>query len=402
MKKNKILSTVILVSFLVSIIAVSPVSADTVGLVAEWDFDDGIGSVATDLADGNDGELSGGVFGNALHFDGVDDYVNIPDDPSLDITGDLTLEAWIFIEGFSTSEGYHMYVIGKDTSGERSYGIGVDLTWTYPKRPFAIIFHPGGGYKVAWGSSDLVANQWYHLAGVFDASSDQITLYVDGVPQSPVVDTSTVYPGDADLRIGGRQYSGHGCYFNGLIDEVRISDVARYSGAFTPATSPFVKDGNTVGLWHLDESIGSTAFDESDYNNDGTIVGATWAGPTWFEREPGNYALCFDGVDDVVYIANEENFDFDYDDAFTLEAWFMTDSDDCINIISKYDNDPPHAGYQLIKHSSSWGNSLYFFLTNTYAYPGGNQIRCWGTTDVADGLWHYVVAKKIKNYSGYA
>ncbi|MFA5102807.1 MAG: LamG-like jellyroll fold domain-containing protein [Candidatus Thermoplasmatota archaeon] len=365
-------------------------SADTVGLVAELNFDEGIGSTVHDAANTNDGTLSGGKFGNGLKFDGVNDYVNIPDNPTLDITENITLEAWIKINNFSTSAGYHMYIIGKDSAGQRSYGIGVDLTWQKPKKPFVIMFHSGGSNQVAWGLNELVVNQWYHIAGVFDYSANQLKLYVNGVYQTTQSDPSTVYPGTADLRIGGRQYAGHECYFNGIIDEVRISNNVRYTSSFPPQTTPFTPDATTVGLWHFDESVGTTASDDSSNGNHGTINGAAWAGPIWVPHESG-YALSFDGIDDFVTIDNEENFDFDYDDAFSIEAWFLTDSDACINIVSKYDNDAPNRGFQLIKHSSSWGNALYFFLTNTYAYPGGNQIRCNGATDVADGAWHHVV-----------
>ena len=139
-----------------------------------------------------------------------------------------------------------------------------------------------------------------------------------------------------------------------------------------------------VAYWKFDEGSGNTAYDSAS-DNDGTIYGATWT----TDGKVGG-ALSFDGTGDYIYAANEENFDFDYDDAFTLEAWFKTSSNACINIISKWDSTPSHIGYQLIKHASTYGNVIYFFLTNTYAMPGGNQIRCWGTTDVADGVWHHV------------
>ena len=304
--KTKLIATIMLILFLASMLSmafVAPIKATPdSGIVGLWHFDEGTGSTAYDSSGcGNDGTLSGGKFGNALYFDGVDDYVNIPDNPTLDLTGDITLEAWILIKSFSTSEGFHMYIIGKDSAGQRSYGIGVDLTWMYPKKPFVIIFHPGGSYKIAWGTTDLVIDQWYHIAGVFDATNDELTLYVDGVSQPTVTDTSSINPGNADLRIGGREYTGNGCYFNGLIDEVRISDSVRYTTTFTLPNAPFSKDVNTVGLWHFDESTGLEAKDESDNHNDGIIYGGSWAGPTWTTGLYGG-ALHFDGKDDYVKV----------------------------------------------------------------------------------------------------
>ena len=169
-----------------------------------------------------------GYFGNALSFNGDSDYVNIPDDPTLDITDDITLEAWFNISDFSTSEGYHMYILSKDTDGpstNRSYGIGVDLTWIDPGKPFFIAFD-GGGYQIAWGTTVLAADTWYHLMGVYYASTGDIKLYLNGVLESSGANPSDpINVGAADLRIGAREYSGHQCFFNGVIDEARISDV---------------------------------------------------------------------------------------------------------------------------------------------------------------------------------
>ena len=97
------------------------------------------------------------------------------------------------------------------------------------------------------------------------------------------------------IRIGGRQYAGAECYFNGLIDEVRISNSVRYSSGFTPQTLPFTTDVNTIGLWHFDESVGTIVYDETSNNNDGSINGATWAGPTWTTGVSWS-GLHFDGV----------------------------------------------------------------------------------------------------------
>ena len=143
MKRKKIFVRLvaILITVTMCLVIFPQISAAPVGMVSNWDFDEGIGSTANDeTTNNNDGSLSGGKFGNALKFDGLNDYVNIPDNPTLDITGDITLEAWININSLSTSAGLHMYIIGKDSAGQRSYGIGVDLTWSQPKKPFVIMF----------------------------------------------------------------------------------------------------------------------------------------------------------------------------------------------------------------------------------------------------------------------
>lgn len=144
-----------------------------------------------------------------------------------------------------------------------------------------------------------------------------------------------------------------------------------------------------AGSWHLDEGSGTTAYDSTTNNNDGALNNFT--GTYWVSGKFGS-ALSFDGSDDYVQIANESNFDFDKNDEFTIEAYVQTDSNGILNIVTKMANSALNTGYQLIKHDSvgydSGGeNKLYFFLINTY---NTDMIVVYGSTDIADGLWHHV------------
>jgi len=71
------------------------------GLVGYWTFDEGGGGTAHDSSGyGNDGTLSGagwivGLSGTALAFDGIDDYVQVSDSASLDLTSAFTIEVWV-------------------------------------------------------------------------------------------------------------------------------------------------------------------------------------------------------------------------------------------------------------------------------------------------------------------
>jgi len=71
------------------------------GLVGYWRFDEGEGGTAYDYSGhGNHGTIEGaawtdGIYGNALYFDGVDDYVSIGDSPGFDTGDEITVGAWI-------------------------------------------------------------------------------------------------------------------------------------------------------------------------------------------------------------------------------------------------------------------------------------------------------------------
>ena len=84
--------------------------------------------------------------------------------------------------------------------------------------------------------------------------------------------------GDSRLLIGcDKDNGGLNNYFNGRIDEVRISNVVRYNTTFMPQEY-FVNDENTIGLWHLNQNL----YDSSIYqNNNGTMVGD----PVYVEKD---------------------------------------------------------------------------------------------------------------------
>jgi len=59
---------------------------------------------------------------NALDFDGVDDYVSVPDADALDIVGDITLETWVNPSAISDD---WVRLIGKGRDSDRTYGLWI-------------------------------------------------------------------------------------------------------------------------------------------------------------------------------------------------------------------------------------------------------------------------------------
>jgi len=103
------------------------------------------------------------------------------------------------------------------------------------------------------GTPSLNNNQWNHFALV--QNSTLLTLYINGTPKLQYSTGGDSYPGQS-YKIGTNE--GETQFFNGYIDEFRSSDIARYTGLFTPPTSAFTADGNTISLLHFDGINGST------------------------------------------------------------------------------------------------------------------------------------------------
>jgi len=195
-------------------------------LVALWHFDEGSGTIAYDSSgNGNNGTLKPtgselswviGKFGNALSFDGKDDYVdcnsNVGNFYLLDL---FTIEAWIN-SALDNSDD----VIYGNAWAEPGYHVRV----TSENKVRFILIETGSIYK-GIDSSVLTAG-WHHIVAVWDGAS--VKIYVEGVDDSKEAienGTVTTITTIANIKIGlDTTSAAH--YFNGLIDEVRIWDKA--------------------------------------------------------------------------------------------------------------------------------------------------------------------------------
>lgn len=103
---------------------------------------------------------------------------------------------------------------------------------------------------------------WHHVAWVFNGTI--VTIYVDGAQSGTTASATGFFvsngAGATRTAIGdfGAGAQGHFRWV-GLVDEFRVSNVARYTGTFTPPTSAFTGDASTVALYHLDGNGTDTA-----------------------------------------------------------------------------------------------------------------------------------------------
>lgn len=205
-------------------------------LVGYWNFDEGSGTMAFDSSGyRNDGTLVNGplwvngVYGKALRFDGVDDYVNVTNSHSLNITGNIRIEAWIKPD----VNDELMYIVSKRGTGHYCYtlNIGVLPDPSYPQEQNPGI-HPGkiGFLWAPDGTSAteqylvsntvIPTNTWTNVTVIYDGS--YVNMYIDGTLDASTAYTESLHAGNVDLYIG---YAADNSpfYFDGVIDEVKIS-----------------------------------------------------------------------------------------------------------------------------------------------------------------------------------
>lgn len=194
---------------------------------------------------------------------------------------------------------YGHVIIDRDVYGGGDFGdYGISL------------FDDGLAFGVAVGGSGegicarraLADGQWHHVAAVRRASDGTMALFVDGVLEAsaigPVGNVSyrdgraTIWPNDPFLVFGAEKHDAGSEYpsFSGWLDEVRLSNVVRYSASFAPPTAPFVTDASTMALYHFDEGAGTVVNDASGASggpSQGVLaVGGSPAGPLWSIETP--------------------------------------------------------------------------------------------------------------------
>jgi len=202
-------------------------------------FDEGIDIYAYDSSGyGNDGTLMPltngpnweipGRFGNAVRFDGNNDYVNVSDSNSLDITGNIRIEAWIKPDVNNAL----MNIVTKWAPGNYSYALnmGVLQNPSYPEHgnpgthpgKIGFLWAPDGTsatrqYLVS--NSVVSASQWTNVTVTYDGSL--VRMYLNGNLDNSTAYTGSLFAGNAELYIGASADTSP-FYFDGVIDEVKI------------------------------------------------------------------------------------------------------------------------------------------------------------------------------------
>jgi len=202
------------------------------GLIGWWPGDGG----ANDIAGTNNGTLNGsatadtaGVVGTAFLFDGTDDFVSIPDAPSLHPIN-LTIEAWVRCDLLDTpsinSYPGQQYIIFHQNAQMYNFE-GFDLA--KDRRPVYIATNDTWCFEVTSVAGENVfvesetkvqTNVWYHLAGV--RGSNYIQLYVNGRLEAQTNVDFPVSYGNFPLYFAttGEFYFDH--KFGGALDEVSL------------------------------------------------------------------------------------------------------------------------------------------------------------------------------------
>jgi hypothetical protein len=265
--------------------------------------------------------------GASLRFygNGVNDIdrVKIPlGNPSrpVNVGGDFTLEFWLKaatnnqgVVNCGTSDGWITgnILIDRDIFSAMENGdYGVSLHRSGSTRRIAFGVSNGAGGNTLCGATNVADGVWHHVAVTHNSSTGQLRIFVDGTLDAqgngPVGDISylvgrgTSYSNSDPFLVFGAEKHDAGVgfpSFYGWLDDVRLSNIIRYTGNFARPTAPLTADANTVALYALDGgpgncTTGSTIVDSSGASggpsNGECRFGGSPAGPVWSTDTPFN------------------------------------------------------------------------------------------------------------------
>ncbi len=296
-----IIAILVLISFIPATVA--PLwygSGNDTLLVARWscenNFKDSSGY-------GNHGTQSGGVTitrgvkGRGCGFDGVDDYINLPDVASIKFNNrNFTVTGWVYYKNCSRT--YPSILL----DGAWNFGLGID-------NPTSRIELWYDNVRSAFSNTAVPINAWSFVALTYNGTNS--TFYLNGVADGI---TGIAPP----TLVTGHGFIGGGAadsFFNGTIDELRIynrslspSEISTLYNTTktykivmkTTPTQGIVDETGLVGYWKFNREDGSnstTTIDSSAYGRNGIVTGATFTNEGRFKE-----GYKFDGTNDWIYL----------------------------------------------------------------------------------------------------
>ena len=204
-----------------------------------------------------------------LSFD-ANNYVRFPNIDNYDNLDSMTIEFWAYLNSSPCTD--------ESIIGTEYFGTG----WHFYPGMWAMIGGPNNAEAMsnvdAHGSCEnyIESSKWFHIALQYNSelNENQWKLYIDGnLHEQKTGNISSIGDG-GDIVINRHTWdSGSSSRLSGYIDEVRFSNIARYSGNFTPEIKQLQNDENTLLLLNFENTASNQVIDSSSNQNHGIING---------------------------------------------------------------------------------------------------------------------------------
>tara|TARA_R100001591_G_scaffold35649_1_gene47188 strand:- start:44 stop:3472 length:3429 start_codon:yes stop_codon:yes gene_type:complete len=231
-----------------------------------------------------------------------------------------TIEAWVYPTHIRTNANQY-YAMAWFCKGNVYFNCGLWSTSSTTTGKF-VAYHFDGTQRALASSNDFTMNQWYHLAVVI--ASETIKIYVDGVLEASGTWYGIGSTGIGEVSVIGGTASNND--WNGYISNLRVSSTVRYPSAFTPSTSPFTSDSDTLLLTNQSNRIvdNSSSANTFTFQNDPKVLPFSPFAPSrsYSKDAVGGSVYC-NAASDYLSIEQTSGQDFrlDGDTDWCVEFW---------------------------------------------------------------------------------
>lgn len=185
---------------------------------------------------------------SSAYFDGTGDYLEINSSTLQHGTNNFTLECWFRT---NSSSKYQIIFDQRDADSQVAPTI-------YMPPGNTLLYFVNGSTRITGGV--ISTGTWYHIA--LSRSGSSTKLFINGTQSGSTYTDNNNYINKPVII--GNYKPNLGATVDGYIDELRISNSARYTSNFTAPTTAFVNDENTLLLLHFEGSNNSTTFTDDN------------------------------------------------------------------------------------------------------------------------------------------
>lgn len=340
-----------------------PLGAFKLNGISKYTFTEVTGKTVTIVGGKID---SGGKIGKSYYNPAGASWIEIAQhsDFAFGTSQDFTVEGWIWFG--STINDKYLFDGRPDNNS-----LAILMDGAYLKVYIA------GAYRISSGITPFQPNTWNHIAYTRQGTTG--TLWLNGASVGTWTDT-TNYTHNNSLKLMSRYVFGQGSQ-NSFLDEFRISKVARYTGAFTPTTTGFSGDSDTICLLHFDNQTGA--------RTPVTVIAAGYAQMSNVQSKFGGTSCFLDGNSDYLQLSEglPGTFNFGTGD-YTVEMWVypitLSSDQKFLDLRSASD-----ANNGTNANGRNW---LFDYTTTLRLYENGAARITGGT--LSTGSWQHIAVSR--------
>jgi hypothetical protein len=298
--------------------------------------------------------FSNAIQGKALSLDGIDDYMDIAHDSSLDPRREISISMWLKVSSLEEFWTPAFYKGPGPNYPNRTYALWLKES----HRSFHAVSADSQGQQAADSNSNSwTTSQWYHAVSVINRNLGHIKFYLDGsLLSSGTVRTTDTLSSSNSLRIGGtHEINSNYQSFHGSIDNLRIYDYAIEQDLVSKIYE--IESNNSISIIDISNNLpdGLHAYYKLDGNADehtangfdGSLAGA--------EHDPTGSSDRFNRPNRAFYFDGNDRLKLDHRaldglSAFSLSIWAKVESFDKMPVF-------------MSAASNAGANELFFFYT---------------------------------------